>query len=187
MKEKIHNFRVFLSNYKIPIAFVISCIIFFFFITNFPSSGRRGVALFIGISEIVGIPFTVFLISAIWFGLMYLFLDYYDDGSIEKKKKEMDEEKYEDLIQREEKNNLGKKITVSDMKDNLDVPRLKLIKEINLLYPQVALELEDREKIKIDVWNKALLEAKGNQGKAKLKYIEIRIEQERKIKYRFDK
>ena len=118
---------------------------------------------------------------------MYLFLDYYDDGSIEKKKKEMDEEKYEDLIQREEKNNLGKKITVSDMKDNLDVPRLKLIKEINLLYPQVALELEDREKIKMDVWDKVLLEAKGNQGKAKLKYIEIRIEQERKIKYRFDK
>ena len=143
MKEKIHNLRVFLSNYKIPIAFVVSCIVFFFFITNFPSSGRRGVALFIGISEIVGIPVTVFLISAIWFGLMYLFLDYYDDGSIEKKKKEMD-----------------------------DV--------LNLLYSQAALELEDREKIKMDVWGKALLEAKGNQELAKAKYIEIRLEQEKK-------
>ena len=74
------------------------------------------------------------------------------------------------------------------MKDNLDVSRLKLINdEINLLYSQAALELEDREKIKMDVWDKALLETKGNQGVAKLKYIEIRIEQERKIKYRFDK
>lgn len=74
------------------------------------------------------------------------------------------------------------------MKDNLDVSRLKLINdEINLLYSQAALELEDREKIKMDVWDKALLEAKGNQEVAKLKYIEIRIEQERKIKYRFDK
>ena len=74
------------------------------------------------------------------------------------------------------------------MKDNLDVSRLKLINdEINLLYSQAALELEDREKIKMDVWDKALLEAKVNQEVAKLKYIEIRIEQERKIKYRFDK
>ena len=92
-KKKYIILEFFLSNYKIPIAFVISCIIFFFFIANFPSSWRRGVALFIGISEIVGIPVTIFLISTIWFGLMYLFLDYYDDGSIEKKKKEMDEEK----------------------------------------------------------------------------------------------
>lgn len=46
------------------------------------------------------------------------------------------------------------------MKDNLDVSRLKLINdEINLLYSQAALELEDREKIKMDVWDKALLEA----------------------------
>ena len=140
MKEILHNLRVFLSKFKIPISAIVSCIIFYFFITNFPTTGRRGVALFIGISEIIGIPMTVFVISAIWFGLMYLFLDYNNYGRFEKKKQEY--------------NNT-----------------------LNSLYSQAALELQDKEKIKMDVWGKALLEAKGNEELAKAMYIKIRVKE----------
>lgn len=140
MKEKLHNLRVFLSKFKIPISAVVSCVIFYFFITNFPTSGRRSVALFIGISEIVGIPMTVFIVSAIWFGLMYLFLDYNDFGKFEKSKQE-----YNDTLK--------------------------------LLYSQAAQELQDKENIKMDIWGKALLEAKGNEELAKAKYIEIRVKE----------
>ena len=140
MKEILHNLRVFLSKFKIPISATVSCIIFYFFITNFPTTGRRGVALFIGISEIIGIPMTVFVISAIWFGLMYLFLDYNDYGRFEKKK-----QKYNNTL--------------------------------NSLYSQAALELQDKEKIKMDIWGKALLEAKGNEELAKAMYIKIRVKE----------
>ncbi len=140
MKEKLHNLRVFLSKFKIPISAIVSCLIFYFFITNFPTSGSRSVAFFVGISEIIGIPMTVFILSAAWFGLMCLFLDYNDYGSFEKKK--------------EEYNNT-----------------------LNSLYSQAAQELQDREKIKMDVWGKALLEAKGNEELAKAKYIEIRVKE----------
>ena len=140
MKEKLHNLRVFLSKFKIPISAVVSCVIFYFFIINFPTSGRRSVALFIGISEIVGIPMTVFIVSAIWFGLIYLFLDYNDFGKFEKSKQE-----YNDTLK--------------------------------LLYSQAAQELQDKEKIKMDIWGKALLEAKGNEELAKAKYIEIRVKE----------
>ena len=43
--------------------------------------------------------------------------------------KKSDEEKYEDFIQRAKKNDLGRKVKISDIKDNLDVSRLKLITE----------------------------------------------------------
>ena len=140
MKEILHNLRVFLSKFKIPISATVSCIIFYFFITNFPTTGRRGVALFIGISEIIGIPMTVFVISAIWFGLMCLFLDYDDYGKFEKNKQE-----YNDTL--------------------------------NSLYSQAAQELQDKEKIRMDIWGKALLEAKGNEELAKAKYIKIRVKE----------
>ena len=41
--------------------------------------------------------------------------------------KKSDEEKYEDFIQRAKKNDLGRKVKISDIKDNLNVSRLKLI------------------------------------------------------------
>ena len=43
--------------------------------------------------------------------------------------KKSDQEKYEDFIQRAKKNDLGRKVKISDIKDNLDVSRLKLITE----------------------------------------------------------
>ena len=41
--------------------------------------------------------------------------------------KKSDEEKYEDFIQRAKKNDIGRKVKISDIRDNLDVSRLKLI------------------------------------------------------------
>ena len=47
----------------------------------------------------------------------------------------------------------------------------------SLVYSEAAIELQDKSKIKMDVWGKAILEAKGNDELAKAKYIEIRIKE----------
>ncbi len=43
--------------------------------------------------------------------------------------KKSDKEKYENFIQRAKRNDLGRKVKISDIRDNLDVSRLKLITE----------------------------------------------------------
>ena len=43
--------------------------------------------------------------------------------------KKSDKEKYENFIQRAKRNDFGRKVKISDIRDNLDVSRLKLITE----------------------------------------------------------
>ena len=47
--------------------------------------------------------------------------------------------------------------------------------ELRKIYSDAAIELQDSSTIKMDVWGKALLKARGNEELAKAKYIEIRV------------
>ena len=47
----------------------------------------------------------------------------------------------------------------------------------SLIYSEAAKELQDREKIRMDIWGKALVAANGNEELAKAEYIRIRIKE----------
>ena len=45
------------------------------------------------------------------------------------------------------------------------------------IYPFASKELQDKEKIRMDIWGKALVAANGNEELAKAEYIRIRIKE----------
>ena len=47
----------------------------------------------------------------------------------------------------------------------------------SLIYSEAAKELQDREKIRMNIWGKALVAANGNEELAKAEYIRIRIKE----------
>ena len=140
MNNKIHIFRKFISKHKVLVSFMLSFILFIFLISNFPTRATRYSGVLIFSEDMIGKQLTVFIISLIWFGLFYLFLEYNNS-------KEFD----------------------NDIKQYEDAK--------SLVYSEAAIELQDKSKIKMDVWGKAILEAKGNEELAKAKYIEIRIKE----------
>jgi hypothetical protein len=49
--------------------------------------------------------------------------------------------------------------------------------DLNKIYADAAVELQNKNTVKMDVWGKALLKARGNEELAKAKYIEIRVKE----------
>ena len=55
------------------------------------------------------------------------------------------------------------------------VPPVRFI--VILKGSDAAVELQNKNTVKMDVWGKALLKARGNEELAKAKYIEIRVKE----------
>ena len=49
--------------------------------------------------------------------------------------------------------------------------------DLNKIYADAAVEFQGKNTVKMDVWGKALLKARGNEELAKAKYIEIRVKE----------